>query len=212
MTDKPRPLEAASDGPPEGGQRPRAKRPSLKKALAALAETFRHAGPWIISGSIAMARYGLRTFPDDIDIWCGEEALCAFASISKAPVVAVETEFFRTNTLYFTLSGWPVEVVGDVRLPNGATQVVDEVMLGRAHGSPPAESAEDLIADYMAVNRRRPKDDRRLRTLVALNAHRLDWEYLLRRARQWKVSDEAIERIILPHADGRRSYSAEPRG
>jgi hypothetical protein len=204
MTDKPPPAAAATGEPPEDGPARRARRPPLKRALVELAETFRHAGLWIISGSIAMGRHGLKTFPDDIDIWCGEETLRDFASIANAPVLPVETEYFRTNAVHFTLAGWPVEVVGAVRLPNGATQVVDENMLGRAEGSPPAESAEDLIADYMAIDRHRPKDDRRVSTLVTLNAHRLDWDYLLRRTREWNVKEESVERLLRPHLPGAR--------
>ena len=79
-------------------------------------------------------------------------------------------------------------------------------MLSHAQGDPPAEAVEDLIADYLAIDRHRPKDDRRLRTLVTLNARRLDREYLLSRLREWKVSDEAVERFLLPYLDeGRRA-------
>lgn len=176
-----------------------ARRPALKQVLNELTEMFGHMNSWVISGSIAMRRWGLTTYPDDVDLWCTESALQEFAAISNSSITSIETQYFRTNSINFVLSGWPVDVVGSVQLANGATQVVDDDMLTRAQGSPPAESAEDLIADYLAVDRHRPKDDRRLRTLINLHAHHWDWEYLQRRMRDWKVRPEAIERFVLPH-------------
>jgi hypothetical protein len=116
--------------------------------------------------------------------------------------VTITTQSHPTSSLsafQLTVKGWDVEVVGSMTLPNGIVMQVDEEMLANATGSPLVESAEDLVAELLVLNRPEPKQDlKRACTLVDLLRQRFQVDRCKNRLLRFGLSAIQAQRQLYP--------------
>lgn len=153
---------------------------------------------WIVSGSSALMLRGVPVQPNDVDIWCTQEALQFFANQVGQPFHVVEDEWIRHNSFDIHLGGWVVEVTGSVVIRRtGCVLEPDEEMFRRARSPSRVEPLEDVLAELLAMDRPPPKrDTARAFDIVGQPDRELDLPYFRKRCVDWQVDRQLYDRAV----------------
>ena len=149
---------------------------------------------WIVSGSAALAIQGFKCKPNDIDIWCSQDAIHIISDLLGIDKEAYSVAGLKGEVIKWHHCGWEVEIVGPLSTPEGQIISVDNQMLDRASISQKTESIEDLVAELLLLRRPAPKDDLK-RALGVLSTYRnkVDHDYLSWRLCKWNIPEKLIE-------------------
>jgi hypothetical protein len=161
---------------------------------------------WIIGGSTALMLRGVPVIPNDIDIWCTQEALVFFAEHVRRSLQLFEDEWVRHSTFNYCYLGWTIEVIGrSVILRTGCVLEPDDEMFRRAHSPARVESLEDVLCEMLAMDRPAPKRDKeRAFDILSQSAHSLDLTYFGSRCLAWRVSRDIYRQALEIYANSHR--------
>jgi nucleoside diphosphate kinase len=184
-------IECGCTGVNEWSRRP------LEEAVTELAKLMdsQDIHEWLVGGSAALKLCGLSATPADIDVRCSERALRALSAALGQPCNAASCDRYVANTIELRLLGWDVEFVGDLRFAGGVSAAVDGPMLSKERPSPVVQSVEDLIAEYLLLNRDTGagKDDlHKVQQLFLTFRAVIDLEYLRERMLRWGISMDLV--------------------
>lgn len=170
---------------------------SLHELIASVARKLNDAGGWLVSGSAALRLLGMDVRPRDLDLRCSDDTLNLIARRLSVPVEKAILPSYTAPVAKLTVGGWEVEFVGTIHLANGVDLTVDDEMLRRAKaGNACIQPVEDLIAEFLAMNRGEEKNDfYKAKTLFRRFANVIDREYLARRLKKWRL-DVSVENYL----------------
>ncbi|CCN70635.1 hypothetical protein VIBNISFn118_2350009 [Vibrio nigripulchritudo SFn118] len=143
---------------------------------------------WVVSGSSAMLLQGFECQPNDIDIWCTDDALRSLASYFDVSITSVEDSSKKTGSFTINRGGWEVEFTGSVDFSGGSKLMVDSEMLDRAREDQ-LQPLEDIISELLVMGRPHPKNDHaRAKEIYHKFKRHLDHGYLRSRLESWGAS------------------------
>lgn len=168
----------------------------LEEAITALSRRLTSIGEreWVVSGSAAMALYGIDIRPEDVDVRCTQAALRRLSQTLGEPLRSEACGSGRADVLTTQVLGWVVEFVGDLRIA-GRRAAVDHVMLNRRDPRRGLQSAEDLIVEYAFMNRGEKRDADKIRQIISKRGDSLDWEYVEYRCHTWRIASETVREV-----------------
>jgi nucleoside diphosphate kinase len=150
---------------------------------------------WAIGASTALRAHGLPVSPSDIDVRCSEPVLQRVADRLARKVSRHRDMGYAANAIAVTIAGWEVELVGDLVFDHGGRVFVDQTTVARRDADG-FMAPEDLFAEYLAMNRPRPRRDlERALELADLCGPRIKWEVVLSRAREFGVVEDLLDRV-----------------
>ncbi|WP_321905603.1 nucleoside-diphosphate kinase [Paraburkholderia tropica] len=135
-------------------------RGSLDKVIGDLVVELRQSRiqGWRIGGSAALWWHGISTNPSDIDIRCPPEVLDALSEFMGVSIFLERTQNYTSRCFSIMRDGWEIEFSDSLCFDDGSILHVNRGLLNNP--VPEVESIDNLIAEYVAMDRGEPFRDK----------------------------------------------------